>query len=79
MRMYWSEEQFFGYFGIADVMIRGRFDKLCQYSHVNDRTGYDVDIQTETNFSEYDIFWTQSHALASIIMLPTKKILLMRL
>ena len=39
MKMYWSEDQFFGNFGIADVMIRGRFDKLCQYFHVNDRTG----------------------------------------
>ena len=41
MKMYWSEDQFFGDFGIADVMTRGRFDKLCQYFHVNDRTGYD--------------------------------------
>ena len=41
MKMYWSEDQFFGNFGIADVMTRGRFDKLCQYFHVNDRTGYD--------------------------------------
>ena len=41
MKMYWCEDQFFGNFGIADVMTRGRFDKLCQYFHVNDRTGYD--------------------------------------
>ena len=41
MKMYWSEDQFFGNFGIADVMTRGRFDKLCQCFHVNDRTGYD--------------------------------------
>ena len=41
MKMYWSEDQFFGNFGKADVMTRGRFDKLCQYFHVNDRTGYD--------------------------------------
>ena len=41
MKMYWSEDQFFGNFGIADVMTRGRFDKLCQYFHVNDRTGCD--------------------------------------
>ena len=41
MKMYWSEDQFFGNFGIADVMTRGRFDKLCQYFHVNDQTGYD--------------------------------------
>ena len=34
MKMYWSEDQFFGNFGIADVMTRGRFDKLCQYFHV---------------------------------------------
>ena len=41
MKVYWSEDQFFGNFGIADVMTRGRFDKLCQYFHVSDRTGYD--------------------------------------
>ena len=41
MKMYWSEDQFFGNFGIADVMTRGRFGKLCQYFHVNDQTGYD--------------------------------------
>ena len=29
MKMYWSEDQFFGNFGIADVIARGRFDKLC--------------------------------------------------
>ena len=37
MKMYWSEDQFLGNFGIADVMTRSRFDKLCQYFHVNDR------------------------------------------
>ena len=37
MKMYWSDDQFFRNFGIADVMTRGRFDKLCQYFHVNDR------------------------------------------
>ena len=41
MKMHWSEDQFFGNFGIADVMTRGRFDKLCQYFHVNDQIGYD--------------------------------------
>ena len=41
MKMYWSEDQFFGSFNIADVMTRGRFHKLCQYFHVNDQTGYD--------------------------------------
>ena len=41
LKMYWSEDQFFGNSGIADVMTRGRFDKLCQYFHVNDWTGYD--------------------------------------
>ena len=39
MKMYWSEGQFFGNFGIANVMTRGRFD-ICQYFHVNDQTGY---------------------------------------
>ena len=41
MKMHWSENQFFGNFGIVDVMTRGRFDKLCQYFHVNGWTGYD--------------------------------------
>ena len=78
MKMYRSEDQFFGNFGIADVMTRGKFDKLCQYFHVNDRTGYDHR-DPETNFSWYSLFWMLSHAVASIVMLPTKKILLMRL
>ena len=30
-KMYWSGDQFSGNFGIADVMTRGRFEKLCQY------------------------------------------------
>ena len=41
MKMYWSEDQFFGNFGIANVMTRGIFDNLCQYFDVNDQTGYD--------------------------------------
>ena len=36
MKMYWSEDQLFGNFGIANVMRRDRFDKLCQYFQVND-------------------------------------------
>ena len=41
MKMYWSEDKLFGNFGIAEVMTGARFDKLSQYFHVNDRTGYD--------------------------------------
>ena len=76
MKMYWSEDQFFGTFGIANVMTRGRFDKLCQYFHVNDQTGYD---HRDPNRDKLQLFWTLSHALALIVMLPTRKILSMRL
>ena len=79
MKMYWSEDQFFGNFGIADVMTRGGFDKLCQYFHVNDQTGYDHLDPNRENFSWYDLFWMLSQAFASIIILPTRKILLLRL
>ena len=39
--MYWSEDNLFGGFPIANVMCRSRFEKLSQYFHVADRTGYD--------------------------------------
>ena len=38
--MYWSEDKFFGNFGISEVMTRLRFEKLFQYFHANDRAGY---------------------------------------
>ena len=38
--MYWAEDTFFGRFAIANVMTRDRFEKLSQYFHVADRTGY---------------------------------------
>ena len=41
IKMYWSEDLFFGKFPIAKVMTRDRFEKLQQYFHVADRTGYD--------------------------------------
>ena len=41
MKMFWSKDAFFGNFAIANVMPRDRFNKLCQYFHVNDKTGYD--------------------------------------
>ena len=41
MKIYWSEDQFSGNFGIVNVMTRSRFDKLFQHFHVNDQTGYD--------------------------------------
>ena len=41
IKMYWSEDLFFGGFPIANVMTRDRFEKLQQYFHVADRTGYD--------------------------------------
>ncbi len=41
IKMYWSEDKFFGNFGIADVMPRTRFEKLSQYLHANNREGYD--------------------------------------
>ncbi|XP_065062200.1 piggyBac transposable element-derived protein 4-like [Rhopilema esculentum] len=40
LRMYWSEDKFFGNFGISEVMPRLRFEKLSQYFHANDRAGY---------------------------------------
>ena len=40
--MYWSEDLFFGGFPIAKVMTMDIFEKLQQYFHVTDRTGYDI-------------------------------------
>ncbi len=41
VKMNWSEDKFFGNFGIADVMPSTRFKKLSQYLHVNNSEGYD--------------------------------------
>ena len=41
IKMYWSEDNLYGGFPIANVMCRSRFEKLSQYFHVADRTGYD--------------------------------------
>ena len=41
IKMYWSGDSFFGGFTIANVMTRDRFEKLQQYFHAVDRTGYD--------------------------------------
>ena len=42
IKMYWSGDLFFGGFTIiANIMTRDRFEKLQQYFHVADRTGYD--------------------------------------
>eukprot|EP00795_Rhopilema_esculentum_P011085 gene11085-19949_t len=38
--MYWSQDKFYGDFAIAEIMTRDRFEKLSQYIHVQDRTGY---------------------------------------
>ena len=40
IKMYWSEDNLFGGFPIANVMCRFCFEKLSQYFHVADRTGY---------------------------------------
>ena len=40
MKMFWNDDAFFGNFAIANVMPRDRFNKLCQYFHVNDKIGY---------------------------------------
>ena len=40
IKMYWAEDTFLGRFAIANVMTRDRFEKLSQYFHVADRTGY---------------------------------------
>ena len=39
--MYWSQDKFYGDFAIAEIMTRDRFEKLSQYIHAHDRTGYD--------------------------------------
>ena len=41
LKMYWSGDLFFWGFTIANVMTRDRFEKLQQYFHVADHTGYD--------------------------------------
>ena len=38
MAMYWSTDSLFGGLGIKKIMKRDRFDKICQYIHVNDST-----------------------------------------
>ena len=40
IKMYWSEDQFYGNFKVSDIMPRARFEKLSQYLHANDRTDY---------------------------------------
>ena len=41
IKMYWSQDKFYGDFAIAEIMTRDRFEKLSQYIHAHDRTGYD--------------------------------------
>ena len=41
IKMYWSQDKFYGDFAIAEIMMRDRFEKLSQYIHAHDRTGYD--------------------------------------
>ena len=41
IRMYRSQDKFYGDFAIAEIMTRDRFEKLSQYIHAHDRTGYD--------------------------------------
>ena len=48
IKMYWSGDLFFGGFTIANVMTRDRFEKLQQYFHVSDCTGYMYD-RTDPN------------------------------
>ena len=38
MDMYWSTDYMFGNLFIPNVMLRDRFDKICQYFHANDST-----------------------------------------
>ena len=40
IKMYWSQDQFYGNFAIGDVMTRDRFEKISQYLHANDRSRY---------------------------------------
>ena len=40
IKMYWSEDCLFGGLPIANVMSRSRFEKISQYFHIADRTGY---------------------------------------
>ena len=40
IKMYWSQDRFYGNFAVADVMTRDRFEKISQYLHANDRSGY---------------------------------------
>ena len=40
IKIYWAEDTFFGRFAVANVMTRDQFDKLSQYFHIADRTGY---------------------------------------
>ena len=39
--MYWSQDKFYGDFAIAEIMTRDTFEKLSQYIHAHNRTGYD--------------------------------------
>ena len=40
IKMYWSQDRFYGNFAVADVMTRDRFEKISEYLHANDRSGY---------------------------------------
>ena len=55
MKMFWRKDAFFGNLAIANVMPRDRFNKLSQYFHVNDKTGYDRnDPRREAAFDSSD-------------------------
>ena len=40
IKMYWSKDWLFGGLPIANVMSSLRFEKIYQYYHIADRTGY---------------------------------------
>eukprot|EP00112_Aurelia_sp_Birch-Aquarium-sp1_P024716 Seg794.2 transcript_id=Seg794.2/GoldUCD/mRNA.D3Y31 product="PiggyBac transposable element-derived protein 3" protein_id=Seg794.2/GoldUCD/D3Y31 len=40
IKVYWSQNKFYGNFAIGDVMTRDRFENISQYLHANDRSRY---------------------------------------